>query len=403
MATTIEAESALKPKVVTSEEAQQGLQLPQTNAQKKEEISSAILEQADKLVKDLLAIESTDLREQDRQSYAVTNLGIEVQNQIRTQSKMLSEPMHSLVSDAQDGGAIGRGLLDLQEQVNKINPSKFDFTMGAIRRLLAMLPGVGTPIARWFQRYQTVKNVIDDIVRQLKDGKSQLERDNNTLRDDQIRMIELTRKLTDYSTLGQVMIEKLKVEIDKLASDDNRRKFLEEEVLFPLNQRVIDIQQQLATNQIGAISSEVIIRNNRELIKGVDRSLNVTIVALEVASTLQVALKRQQKTLDAVQAVNETTTEILQHAAKTVKTQGVEIQKQSSTAQLDIQALKASFNDVVSAMDQISQFRRDALPAMAKSILEMDKVTTEMNDAMDRMEKGNQKTDALLIEIVSDE
>jgi len=396
--TTITEEA---PTVVTSEQALEGLLLPKVETQPESDISPAIIKQADKLVEGLLKIESADLREQDRQSYAITNLGIDVQNKIRTQSKMLAEPMRSLVSDAEDGGVIGKGLLSLQEQVNIINPSKIDFTMGTIRRLLVMIPGIGTPISRWFQRYQSVKTVIDDIVRQLKDGKSQLERDNNTLREDQIRMIELTRNLTDYSTLGQVMAKKLQASIDALSVDDARRKFLEEEVLFPLNQRVIDIQQQLATNQIGAVSSEVIIRNNRELIKGVDRSLNVTIVALEVASILQVALKRQKKTLDAVNAVNETTSEILQHAAKTVKTQGVEIQKQASTAQLDIEKLKNSFRDVISAMDDISRFRREALPGMAKSILDMDNMTEEMNSVMDKMEEGNKKSDALVIEIAS--
>jgi uncharacterized protein YaaN involved in tellurite resistance len=396
--TTITEEA---PTVVTSEQALEGLLLPKVEAQPESDISPAIIKQADKLVANLLKVEPVDLREQDRQSYAITNLGIDVQNKIRTQSKMLAEPMRSLVSDAEDGGVIGKGLLSLQEQVNIINPSKIDFTMGTIRRLLVMIPGIGTPISRWFQRYQSVKTVIDDIVRQLKDGKSQLERDNNTLREDQIRMIELTRNLTDYSTLGQVMAKKLQASIDALPVDDARRKFLEEEVLFPLNQRVIDIQQQLATNQIGAVSSEVIIRNNRELIKGVDRSLNVTIVALEVASILQVALKRQKKTLDAVNAVNETTSEILQHAAKTVKTQGVEIQKQASTAQLDIEKLKNSFRDVISAMDDISRFRREALPGMAKSILDMDNMTEEMNSVMDKMAEGNKKSDALVIEIAS--
>ena len=391
------------PKVITAEQAREGLQLPQAPSESLQEANPAILKQADELVQNLLKIETTDLSEQDRQSYAVTNLGIDVQNQIRTQSKMLAEPMHSLVDEAEDGGTVGKSLLSLQEQVNRINPSKIDFTMGSLRRILAMIPGIGTPLSRWFQQYQTVKTVIDDIVRQLKDGKSQLERDNNTLRDDQIRMIELTRKLTDYSTLGQIMAQKLQTEINSLASGDARRKFLEEEVLFPLNQRVIDIQQQLATNQIGVVSSEVIIRNNRELIKGVDRSLNVTIVALEVASMLQVALKRQKKTLEAVNAVNETTSDILEHAAQTVKTQGVEIQKQASTAQLDIAKLKSSFNDVVSAMDDISRFRREALPGMAQSILEMDKITTEMNDAMDKMQQGNKTADALLIEVVSDD
>jgi hypothetical protein len=47
--------------------------------------------------------------------------------------------------------------------------------------------------------------------------------------------------------------------------------------LFALRQRTLDLQQQLAVNQQGVLAIEIIIRNNRELIRGVDRALDVTI------------------------------------------------------------------------------------------------------------------------------
>jgi len=49
---------------------------------------------------------------------------------------------------------------------------------------------------------------------------------------------------------------------------------------------------------------ETIVRNNKELIRGVDRTLNVTINALSTASTLAIALQHQKKVLEGVNAVN---------------------------------------------------------------------------------------------------
>ena len=79
------------------------------------------------------------------------------------------------------------------------------------------------------------------------------------------------------------MVDKLATEI---GPDDPRREFVEEDILFALRQRTLDLQQQLAVNQQGVLAIEIIIRNNRELIRGVDRALDVTISALQVAVTV---------------------------------------------------------------------------------------------------------------------
>ena len=350
----------------------------------------ALASQADEVVKAILSIDAKDLVKQQKQSASVSNLGREVQVEMAKQSQMLSQPMTVLVHEAEDGGKVATSLLSLQEQVNIINPNRVDFTMSTIRRLLAKLPGVGTTLSRWFAKYQAVSAVISDIVKSLKDGKSQLVRDNTTLQDDQRRMRELTFKLEEYIKLGQLLDQKLTAAIEsQVAANDDRMKFLQEEVLFPLRQRVTDLQQQLAVNQQGILATEVIIRNNHELVKGVDRALNVTITALNTAATLQVALVRQGKVLTGVQAVTETTNELLVETSETLKNQGVEIQKQASQAQLDVEMLKTAFNNVEQALNDISSFRREALPEMAKSIVAMDDLTKKMSDSIETMQSGN--------------
>ncbi len=350
----------------------------------------ALVKQAEEAVAAIMAIDAKDLVAQQKQSAAVAGLGKKVQVELAKQSQMLSQPMVALVHEAEDGGKVATSLLSLQEQVNTINPNRVDFTMSTIRRLLAKIPGIGTTLARWFAKYQVVSAVIQDIVKSLKDGKSTLERDNKTLEDDQRRMRELTFQLEEYIKLGQLLDQKLTHEIEtKVAANDERMKFLQEEVLFPLRQRIMDLQQQLAVNQQGILATEVIIRNNRELVKGVDRALNVTITALNTAATLQVALVRQKKVLTGVQAVTDTTNDLLVETSESLKTQGVEIQKQAARAQLDIDQLKTAFQNVDAALQDISNFRRDALPQMAGSIVEMDDLTKKMSDSIEKMEGGN--------------
>ncbi len=363
------------------------------------DVNPVLEKQANEIVDKALSIDLRDLREQQRQAASITQLGKALQKDIQRRSAMLKQPMTKLVNDAEDGGPVAKSLLALQEKTNAINPNRVDLTMGSLRRLLSHIPGVGTPLSRWIAKYQSVDGVIGDIVKSLKDGQAQLERDNLTLKDDQIAMRELTFKLKDFIQLGQLMDQKFSARLADV-TDEEQRKFIEEEILFPLRQRIMDLQQQLAVNQQGVLTTEVIIRNNKELIRGVSRSLNVTITALNVAATLALALQGQKKVLKGVQAVTETTDDLIAQTARQLKTQGAEIHKQAASTQLDIEKLKAAFLDVQSALDDISRFRREALPTMASSIVEMDKLTEDMNQEIEKMEGGTQIEDVLEIEII---
>jgi len=390
-----------KPEVKTKEQLATDLNFDDPNAAVAEDqVSAELMSQANDIVEKLLTVDPKDLQAQDNHANAIRRLGQPVQAELARQSEMLKAPMTTLMQDAQDGGQVAQNLLSLQEQVNTINPNRVDFTMSTIRRLLSKLPGVGTPLARWFAKYQAVDTVIKDIINSLKDGKAQLERDNTTLRDDQRRMRELTFKLQEYIQLAQLLDKKLSAALSGLGANDvERRKFLEEEVLFPLRQRIMDLQQQLAVNQQGVLATEVIIRNNRELIIGVDRALNVTVTALNTAATLQVALQHQKKVLQGVEAVTNTTNDLIAGTANQLKTQGVEIQKRAAQTQLDTDMLKRAFQDVQSALEDISEFRRNALPQMANSIVEMDGLTSKMEDSISKMEKGNDVSDEFILEI----
>lgn len=365
-----------------------------------EQASPEIIAQADQLVSNIIQVDTKDLAGQERYRKAIHKIGEPLQRKLATQSQMLREPMTALMKDAEDGGTVAKGLLSLQGEVNKINPNRVDFSMGTIRRILCMLPGIGTPLANWFAKYQAVDSVIKDIMKSLDSGRDQLERDNHTLRDDQMRMRELTFQLQDYIILAQTIDTKLQNEVSNGTNiNEERKKFIEEEILFPIKQRILDLQQQLAVNQQGVLATEVIIRNNRELIIGVNRAINVTVTALNTAATLQIALQRQKKVLEGVQAVTETTNDLIAGTAEQLKQQGTAIQKQASETMLDITTLKQAFQDVELALQDISEFRRNALPKMAESITEMDEITGRMESAIVKMEEGSVASDDIIIEL----
>jgi len=352
--------------------------------------------QAAAQVETLLSIDPADDAARTAARDAVDSMGRDLQARSATRSRMLQAPLRDISHNSEDGGEVARSLSDLRIEVEKLDPSGLDTEAGWFTRAVGRIPGVGTPLKRYFMRYESSQTQIDAIVNSLEKGRDQLKRDNVTLGDDQKQMRELTFALSDQIALAQALdaavVDKLATEI---TADDPRRQFVEEDILFALRQRTLDLQQQLAVNQQGVLAIEIIIRNNRELIRGVDRAIDVTISALQVAVTVALALAHQKIVLDKIEAINTTTSAMIAGTAERLKTQGTAIHQQASSTMLDMEALKGAFADIDTALDEISRYRREALPAMAGTILELDQLTAESEQAIENMERGRTATTRL--------
>ena len=349
--------------------------------------------QANAQVEQLLSIDPTNEDARAAARDAVDSMGRDLQQRSATRSRMLQAPLKEISHGTEDGGEVAKSLSDLRIEVEKLDPSGLDTDAGWVTRLIGKIPGVGTPLKRYFMRYESSQTQIDAIVNSLEKGRDQLKRDNVTLGDDQKQMRELTHLLADQIALAQALdaavVEKLATEI---TADDPRRQFVEEDILFSLRQRTLDLQQQLAVNQQGVLAIEIIIRNNRELIRGVDRAIDVTISALQVAVTVALALAHQKIVLDKIEAINTTTSAMIAGTAERLKTQGTQIHEQASSTMLDMESLRTAFADIDTALDEISRYRREALPTMASTILELDQLTADSEVAIENMERGRTAT-----------
>ena len=337
-----------------------------------------IEEAAEKFVSAVLAFDPNDPAQQnsrDANIAAVETLGGKTQKEAAHRSAMLKQPIRSLAAKSDDGGEVARSLVELNMQVDELDPGKFDFEAGWFGRLLGWIPGIGTPLKRYFLKFEQSDTVIDAIVRSLKEGQGQLTRDNITLVQDQKAMRGFTFRLEKTIKLGMQIDQRLAYALEReVEPGDARASFIQEELLFPLRQRIQDL----------------LVRNNKELIKGVDRAINVTVNMLSVAVTVALALANQKIVLEKIDAINKTTNRLIEENAARLKTQGAAIQKQAASTQLSMESLKRAFADIHTALDDIATFRKNALPEMAKNILEMDEMTAEAEAQIRKQEQGNQ-------------
>jgi uncharacterized protein YaaN involved in tellurite resistance len=177
----------------------------------------------------LFKVDPQDYSGQDEAKAAVDQMGRTLQLASARRSQMLRQPVKALSENGAEGGPVANALVDLKMKVEDLDPARVDFEPGWFTRMLGWIPGVGTPLKRYFTKFESAQTVIDAIIRSLELGRDQLGRDNVTLREDQRAMRELTHKLDRQVTLAQLLDQKLEYKLAReVGADSARRQFIQE-------------------------------------------------------------------------------------------------------------------------------------------------------------------------------
>jgi uncharacterized protein YaaN involved in tellurite resistance len=340
-------------------------------------------------VSEIMALDIESLEKRKAILQSIEAFGMNTLQSSGKRNSLLHVAVGNFSKMGDEGGAVASGLLELQREIKDLDPSIIDFTKTGI------LGKIFNPIRAYFDRYQKADSVINDIVLSLEKGKTTLKNDNTTLEIEQQDLRELTKKLTKEIEMGSMMDETIgsQIELAKANNEDPEKiKFVTEEIQFPLRQRIMDMQQMMVVNQQGIMAIEVVRRNNKELIRGVDRAKNVTISAMKIAAIVASALYNQKIVLKKIEMLNATTNELISGTSRMLKEQGAEIHKQSMEANISVETLKTSFADIMSAMDAISTYKQEALPKMKETINQFKELAEKGEAQIKRLEQGDRLT-----------
>lgn len=302
-------------------------------------------------------------------------------------------------------------LTSLQNTVNEISPHNFKPSF--FEKLFGK---TAMSMKKYFQKFQDNQDLLNEILKKLENGKQILLRDNVALEIEASRNAELAQKLQKQLNIANeanVYIESLlsdsitnqtpttsllqnnadssgisnhtdshnivaqqenkipevyaEITHGMIITPQNKEK-MQNQILFPLKQKIIDLQQQILVHTQGEVALKTLINNNKELINSVDRTKSVTLNALNVAIITAQGLDQQNRVLQAVQDINAQTSELIAHTGAKLKEQGTQIQQGAANAMLDMDKLKNAFDNVISAMEDMKNFKIQSLPKMQENI-----------------------------------
>ena len=375
-------ESPLNLKLAGTAEAQKALE--QELARKMED--PAIAKIADQFIGDLLKMEEHQAEGQKELAESLDALGIETQKKAGN-SEMLRQPIRNLET-SKEGAHVSDCLINLKTEITKINPNQFTFSRGWLVEMFGWIPGVGTTIEKYLSKFLTSKEIIEAIRSSLVQGRLQLQRNNEILHDDMVAMRNITIDMQKYIRLGQALMERLYKERDKLPEGHWKRQLIEEELIFKLQQRVEDLQESVVVNQQGVITFDLLVKNNSELIRGINRTETNTLAALNIAVAAATALADQERNMKAIQSTRKITEDLIMGNAQTLKTKGVEIHKMASGTNLDVEKLGKAFDLTLQAMDDVANFRREAIEIQRVQIGKYHLQIEKGEAAIQKLERG---------------
>ena len=351
-----------------------------TLPERKEEIAVVAGKNADAF----LNVNLASFEERKELTTAIETFGAELVEKSAGKNDLLQTKIGDM---SRIGGAseeVAKGLEELSIQMKDLDPSAVDFLKEG------MLGKIFNPVRKYFVKFEAADQAIGDIIKSLDKGEASLKHDNTTLEIEQASMRDLTKQLNEKVEMGAQLDAYLSSAIDKAKAenaDPDRIKFVEEEILLPLRQRMLDFEQMLAVNQQGIVAMEIIRKNNLELIRSVERAKTVTVSALKVAVTVAGALYHQKIVLEKVNLLNEVTNNMISATSKMLKEQGSEIQKQAMEANISVDTMKEAFAETFEALEDISNYKQEALPRVRQTVEEFRALTQEGEKALQRLEK----------------
>ncbi len=322
----------------------------------------------------------------DTQLNAVHNLGdADIRASAAVSNRLLDRPAKAMESGPFDPKSnISNSLVKLRRTVEDLDPTQQG--LFGKKHLWGTLP-FGNTLRDYFHKYEASQKSLDAIIHSLYSGQDELQKDNASLEQEKANVWSIKGRLEQYIYMAAALDRQVSAKIAEVeSSDPERAKKLKEGVLFYVRQKRQDLLTQLAVNTQGYLAMDLVKKNNQELIKGVDRATTTTVSALRTAIIVAQALANQKLVLNQINALNTTTSNLIESTSEMLKQQSAAVYQQAADSTVQLQKLRNAFNNIYTSIDAIDTYKVQALDNMQKTV---DALTTEIEKAQGYLQRAH--------------
>lgn len=302
------------------------------------------------IMNEIIDNDASDIIKRREITKRIDNYGVDTLKIAEERSKNFSTTVSKMTVDS-TSESLEQSIEKLEKEMKTVDPSLVDFSK--------ISKGIGklfNPITQYFKKLEQEDENIEGILNVLNSKRNILSNDNITLELEIDKIADTVQILNLEYDVGAKIKNQIESIIEEARKDDNnleKIKFYEDEVITPLEKKLYDIKQVIIVNEQSMLAMEIIRKNNKELIRNIDRIKNVTMVAINTAVMVAKSLYNQKVALNKIEALNNSTNDIISNTSDKLNQVSLDIANGINNAELSSDLLKQKFTDLYSLIEDV--------------------------------------------------
>ena len=302
---------------------------------------------------------ASSLNENDMTS--IMNYGSDLQNAMDAYSNDFLNQRFDSTSSIKSAELIANLLGELQEvDIAELNePSAFK---RFIRRI-PLLKKFVTSVEQIKAKYNTIQKNIDGITQKLEQTRLIAIRDNNLLEKQFQNNLSYVNQLGELIIAGKMKSKELEDEISTMKEESYNYNDYEirkvEDFKNNLDKKITDLVMMRYSFQQSLVQIKIIQQTNTQDAQNTEMQIKTTIPIWKNQMSMAVALYNQKKSIEASNLVTNTTNEILRRNSEMMKTQAIEVAKQSQRTVIDIETLEKTHKDLIATIEGVEKAQEE--------------------------------------------
>lgn len=316
------------------------------------------------------------LNENDMTS--IMNYGSDLQNAMDAYSNDFLTQRFDSTSSIKSAELIANLLGELQEvDIAELNEPS------ALKRFIRRIPLLKkfvTSVEQIKAKYNTIQKNIDGITQKLEQTRLIAIRDNNLLEKQFQNNLSYVGQLGELIIAGKMKSKELEDEINTMKEESYNYNDYEirkvEDFKNNLDKKITDLVMMRYSFQQSLVQINIIQQTNTQDAQNTEMQIKTTIPIWKNQMSMAVALYNQKKSIEASNLVTNTTNEILRRNSEMMKTQAIEVAKQSQRTVIDIETLDKTHKDLIATIEGVEKAQEEGRAKRAaaeKRIEELEK------------------------------
>jgi uncharacterized protein YaaN involved in tellurite resistance len=356
-------------------------------------MQTAVAEQVDRYVQALLAenVHSEAFKAKLDSAFALGKEEISVAS-----SLMQGRFMQRNFVGVQDSSAY-KAIADMRGHLDDLNPGKAG-DLFQPQKLLGFIP-YGNKLQAYFRKYESAGSQLQKSMQQIYAARDDMQRDVVEIESVRTKLWEAMQKLGGAILFAETLDGTLATKVESLqATDPQRAKALQQEVLFYARQNLTDMLTQQAVCTNGYLALDVLKKTGREMMNGCSRVATTGMSALAVAQTVARATGNQIQVMEMLGGVNASIENLIAETGKQLNNHVEKTAQFASNPMIGIDKIKEMFDQTYKAMDAMDSFRAKAIDVMGQNnhIMKEQLALTDQYIDRVRLEKARETAGAAI-------